>query len=83
MKNFVCRFVGGPMTGLMDYNEALAHSSGRSEDLTEWRNHGALVRRPELDNQPTFDGYLGPMWDGTMQIGDTAFGILRYETQEE
>ena len=46
---------------------------GYSEDLTELREQGCCVHRAELDNQPMFEGFLGPMWDG---------GCLRYETQE-
>ncbi len=46
---------------------------GKSEDLSELRAKGACVHRAELDNQPEFEGYCGPMWDG---------GCLRYETWE-
>ena len=46
---------------------------GYTEDLSELRAQGRCVHRKELDNQPIFDGFLGPMWDG---------GILRYETPE-
>lgn len=44
---------------------------GRTEDMTELRNKGFIVHREELDNQPIYEGFLGPMWDGNM---------LRYET---
>ena len=47
--------------------------NGYTEDLTELREKGACVHRKELDNQPKFEGFLSPMWDG---------GCLRYETQE-
>ena len=46
---------------------------GYSENNTEKRNKGMCVPRAELDNQPMFEGFVGPMWDG---------GVLRYETQE-
>ena len=82
MKNFICRFVGGPKQGMMNYEEAVASCNGFSEDLTEQRKRGAWVHRAELDNQPTFNGYLGPMWDGTMNINGVEHGVLRYETQE-
>ena len=46
---------------------------GYSEDLSELRAQGICVHRAELDNQPEYEGFLGPMWDG---------GMLRYETTE-
>ena len=46
---------------------------GYSADLSAERAQGILVHRAELDNQPMFKDFLGPMWDG---------GILRYETQD-
>lgn len=62
---FVYEFVGGPLNGVIfDHIDAVAFSSGDSGDLSNIRNAGGTVRRKELDNQPTFDGYLGPMWDG-------------------
>lgn len=45
--------------------------TGRTEDMTELRNKGFIVHREELDNQPIYEGFLGPMWDGDR---------LRYET---
>ena len=70
-------FVGGFLNNQMfaDVNDAkkVIQCIGYTEDLTEKRNQGILVRREELDNQPQFEGYLGPMWDGD---------CLRYETQE-
>lgn len=46
---------------------------GYTKDLTKERNRGVLCPRAELDNQPMFEGFLSPMWDG---------GKLRYENQE-
>ena len=46
---------------------------GFTEDFTSLRKQGICCHRKELDNQPIYDGFLGPMWDG---------GRLRYETQE-
>ena len=46
---------------------------GKTEDESESRAKGLCVRMAELDNQQTFDGYCGPMWDR---------GCLRYETWE-
>ena len=48
--------------------------TGLSEDLSEERAKGLLVHREELDNQPKFEGFYGPMWNGE--------GCLRYETQK-
>ena len=46
--------------------------TGYSENYTMERMHGLVVPREELDEQPQFEGFLGPMWDGDK---------LRYETQ--
>ena len=61
----VCEFVGGrwhnkPMT--LEIAEMVA--DGHSRDWSAERAEGDLVPRAELDNRPTFQGYLGPMWDG-------------------
>ena len=79
---FVYQFVGGPLNGVTFHNpnDAWAFSNGKSEDLSEIRKAGGCVHRAELDNQPTFHGYLGPMWDGTRNNGE--YAVLRYETQE-
>ena len=83
IKDYVCKFVGGKWDGqVLPRNMVYDLRNGLSEDLTEWRNHGAVVHRAELDNQPEFDGYLGPMWDGTIKINGEEYGVLRYETQE-
>ncbi|WP_407399648.1 hypothetical protein [Treponema sp.] len=68
-------FVGGRFDGLVCDIEAMkGKSNGKlSFDYSALRKQGACVPRAELDNQPLFDGYLSPMWDG---------GMLRYETQE-
>ena len=61
----VCNFVGGYMNGAqIPVEEAEIMTVKRSRDWSEERSQGALVPRAELDNKPTFDGYLGPMWDG-------------------
>ena len=86
---YMCEFVGsegrfneGLPVVIVDRDYAIKHMSpkGYTEDLTEHRNRGALVHRAELDNQPEFDGYCGPMWDGTKE--NDSIGILRYETWE-
>ena len=55
------------------FEEVPYEVKGYTEDLTEIRNSGGCVHRKELDNQPEYRGFLGPMWDG---------GGLRYETSE-
>ena len=83
--DYICEFVGGRLHGQMVPKYVAMEmdcKTGMTEDLTEWRNHGACVHRAELDNQPTFDGYLGPMWNGTINVGGATLGVLRYETQE-
>lgn len=36
---------------------------GKTEDESKSRAKGVCAHMIELDNQPTFDGYFGPMWD--------------------
>ena len=86
---YVCEFVGaegrfnqgkGVVRVDRDYAIKNMNPKGYTEDLTEYRNRGALVHRQELDNQLKFDGYAGPMWDGTRV--DDSIAVLRYETWE-
>lgn len=77
---FVCKFVGGPLDGSMALELAEKLTTKRSKDWSEDRERGHVVPRKELDNRPKFDGYAGPMWDGTRQGGTV--GVLRYETWE-
>lgn len=68
-------FVGGRFNGVKcEIEDMLKFSNGRfSKDFSKEREQGLCVHRKELDNQPLFDDYLSPMWDGDK---------LRYETQE-
>lgn len=77
---YICEFVGGMVNGKrsMPLEEAEDLTEKRSEDLSEIRAMGGLVHREELDNKPVFDGFCGPMWDGTRRNGEVA--VLRYET---
>lgn len=69
-----CKFVGkGPVQHFNSVDEVPYKIIGHTEDLSELRAKGRCVHRAELDNQPIFEGFLSPMWDG---------GELRYETQE-
>lgn len=76
---FICDFIGGPLAGTMPLEQAEAMTGRRSADLSEIRKRGGLVHREELDNKPEFDGYCGPMWDGTR---GSNIAVLRYETWE-
>lgn len=77
----VCEFVGGVYGGwTIPVEEARKITEKRSMNWSEERNAGMCVPREELDDQPEFAGYLGPMWDGTRKNG--TIGVLRYETQE-
>ena len=63
-------FHGGNLNGCkLTQQQANFFCDGRTEDLSEIRRRGGCVHRPELDNQPTFTGYLGPMWDGERVMG--------------
>lgn len=44
-----------------------------TENLSLERSMGRCVHCKELDNQPIFYGWVGPMLDG---------GVLRYETEQ-
>lgn len=70
-------FVGGKLNGcIIDTDEVIKQKllkcRGYTKDLTIQRIFGESAHREELDNQPKFEGYIGPMWDGDK---------LRYETQ--
>lgn len=61
----ICEFIGGVYQGTpMTLEIAEKVCTGRSHDWSKERSQGGLVPRAELDNKPTFQGYLGPMWDG-------------------
>lgn len=65
-------FVGGPRNGnVMDVSNVWAFANGKTENMSEYRARGCCVHRAELDDQPTVEGYCGPMWDR---------GMLRYES---
>lgn len=58
-------FVGGRLHGQrMQRNQVEEIATGHSRDWSPERAQGGLVPRVELDNQPTVNGYVGPMWDG-------------------
>ncbi len=78
---YAFEFVGGPLNGVRSLNNVIAFSTGKSEDLSAIRKvNRYAVHRVELDNQPTFDGYCGPMWGGERDINGEHYAVLRYET---
>lgn len=81
---FAYHFVGGPINSVTftNPNDAWAFSNGKTEDQSHIRKAGGFTCRPEMDNQPTFHGYLGPMWGGERDIDGEHYAIMRYETQE-
>jgi hypothetical protein len=77
LKKFKAFFDGGPFQGktlTMDEILKLKELDGYSENMSEFRNKGAVVHRPELDDAPMVKGYLSPQWDDE--------GLLRYQTQD-
>lgn len=66
---YIYEFVGGEYNGKMWQYAALEARNlikGYNTDLSEQRAKGVLCHRAELDNQPLIDGYLTPMWGGTI-----------------
>ena len=62
-------FYGGKLDGEQFPREMVeAMCDGYTPDHSLKRQMGCLVPRKELDNQPTVDGYCGPMWDGIRHI---------------
>ncbi len=77
------KFCGGELNGqLIDEELARKMAQGFTPDNATLRASGALVCRKELDNQPKFEGYLGPMWDGTRYIVNGKIKS-KYELTEE
>ena len=79
LKNFKAMFDGGPLQGkTLTMDEILKlkdlFEGNYSPNFSEFRNKGAVVHRPELDDAPMVKGYLEPQWDKD--------GLLRYQTQE-
>lgn len=70
-------FAGGKLNGMLfeDVYDVMAclPLKGFTKDLSYLRKQGIRVHRKELDLQPIFEGYLGPMWNGDK---------LRYEAAE-
>lgn len=79
---FIYELVGGECDGTYTKEEveSLPCFSGEyTADQSDIRSKGGFTSRPELDNQPKLNGYLGPMHDG---YTDDHRMVLRYETQE-
>ena len=76
---YLYKFVGGKLNNRILTREEINEISNElTKDYSEKRKKGIAVHRKELDNQPTVEGYLGPMYNGF----DYGKIILRYETQE-
>ena len=76
---YLYEFVGGKLNNRILTREEINEISNElTKDYSEERKKGIAVHRKELDNQPTVEGYLGPMYNGI----DYGKIILRYETQE-
>ena len=76
---YLYKFVGGKLNNRILTREEINEISNElTKDYSEERKNGIAVHRKELDNQPTVEGYLGPMYNGI----DYGKIILRYETQE-
>lgn len=63
---YIYEFCGGRLNGMrLDSEQAFKLCNGRiNKDYSKERVQGILCHRKELDNQPLFDGYLPPMWNG-------------------
>ena len=67
-------FVGGRFDGQqMDVSNVWDFAVAATENLSDARARGGIVRRAELDDQPIVNGYIGPMWNGDH---------LRYESRD-
>lgn len=76
---FIYELVGGDCEGTYEDVEDLPCFSGNyTEDQSDIRARGGFTSRPELDNKPILNGYVGPMMNG---YKDHKM-VLRYETQE-
>lgn len=76
---FIYELVGGDCEGTYEDVEDLPCFSGKyTEDQSDIRARGGFTSRPELDNKPILNGYVGPMMNG---YKDHKM-VLRYETQE-
>lgn len=76
---FIYELVGGDCEGTYEDIEDLPCFSGEyTEDQSDIRARGGFTSRPELDNKPILNGYVGPMMNG---YKDHKM-VLRYETQE-
>lgn len=82
----VYEFVGGERNGARYNQEQVEQfASGHTRSWEAERKLRRPVPRKELDNQPTVDGYLGPMWDGIRYVvdGDMKYGFELTEAQKE
>lgn len=79
-------FIGGERGGVRYTKEQVERfASGHTPSWEESRKLRRPVPRQELDNQPTVDGYLGPMWDGIRYVvdGELKYGFELTEAQKK
>lgn len=69
---FVNEHFNQPLILPIEEAENIFEVAGYMEDHSDLRERGICTYRKEIDNQPRFKGWVGPMFDG---------GMLRYETQ--
>jgi len=76
---YLYTFSGGNLSGkTLTRKEIDKIANGKTQDMYKEIEQGITVHRKELDNQPTVNGYLGPMF-GKIEFGKI---YLNYETQE-
>ena len=68
---FIHENLEAPVEMTIEEAKKVFNQKGISFDYSRWRKNGLIVPREELDNQPIFEGFVGPMWDGDK---------LRYES---
>lgn len=68
---FIHENLEDPVEMTIEEAKKVFKQNGTSVDYSRERKNGVIVPREELDNQPTFEGFVGPMWDGDK---------LRYES---
>ena len=68
---FIHEDLEAPVEMTIEEAKKVFNQKGVSVDYSVQRKNGLTVPREELDNQPTFEGFVGPMWDGDK---------LRYES---
>jgi len=53
----------GKVEDFNSFDEVPYKVTGFTSDMSKERAQGRLVHRAELDNQPEYENFAGPMWD--------------------